>query len=123
MIGYEMRNFEKKKIPSVTRERCLESCLLASDFECRSVNYNNVTGDCSLSTVDRHALPTTNLKAHFAPAGNQHLDYYESNCIQGKCDGAKKVFLGGIASNMISEKRDGTVLICLFGERSVPPFE
>lgn len=84
MIGYEMRNFEKKKLQSVTRERCLESCLLANDFECRSVNYNNVTGDCSLSTVDRHALPATNLKAHFAPAGNQHLDYYESNCIQGK---------------------------------------
>lgn len=84
MIGYEMRNFEKKKIQSVTRERCLESCLQAIDFECRSVNYNNVTGDCSLSHVDRHALPATSLKGHFIPAGTLNVDYYESNCIQGK---------------------------------------
>lgn len=81
MIGYEMRNFEKKKIQSVTRERCLESCL--QDFECRSVNYNNVTGDCSVSHLDRHALPATSLKGHFTAASIPNVDYYESNCIQG----------------------------------------
>jgi len=89
VIGYEMRNFEKKKIQSVTRERCLESCLQANDFECRSVNYNNVTGDCSLSHIDRHALPATSLKGHFTPAGTANVDYYESNCVsepKGLCD-------------------------------------
>jgi len=82
VIGYEMRNHEKKRIQSVTRERCLESCLQANDFECRSVNYNNVTGDCSLSNIDRHALGATVLKGHFSPAGTSNVDYYESNCVQ-----------------------------------------
>ncbi|XP_015791416.1 uncharacterized protein LOC107368149 [Tetranychus urticae] len=85
VIGYELRKYEKRRLNVTSKNECLEACLLESSFKCRSVNYDNGTGECSLSDIDRHAIPTKPPRRDFAPSissPSQTIDYYESNCIE-----------------------------------------
>lgn len=84
--GYELRKYERKRLNGTSKVECLESCLLETSFKCRSVNYDNTTGDCSLSDIDRHAIPTKPPRKEFAPSliSPSTVAYYESNCIEGK---------------------------------------
>lgn len=85
VIGYELRNYEKKKLTNVGKVACLEACLTERSFHCRSVNFDNSTGDCSLSDIDRYALHSKPPRSHFMTASTSTADYYESNCAEGKC--------------------------------------
>ncbi|XP_066251225.1 uncharacterized protein [Euwallacea similis] len=60
-----------------SRQECLELCLGETEFACRSANYNNSTGDCELSSMDRLTLAGGN--AFLASDGH---DYMENNCIE-----------------------------------------
>lgn len=52
-------------------------CLGETEFVCRSANYNNATGDCELSNMDRITLAGSN--AFQAADG---YDYMENNCVE-----------------------------------------
>lgn len=84
VASYELKNYEKKSIKATSKENCLEQCVLEQDFQCRSVNYNNQTQQCSMSHLDRHSVPSSNLRGIFTPAEGSNVDYYETNCIKGK---------------------------------------
>ncbi|XP_022919452.1 uncharacterized protein [Onthophagus taurus] len=58
------------------RQECFELCLGETDFTCRSANYNNVTGNCELSNMDRMTVAgSTSFQ------GAKGYDYMENNCI------------------------------------------
>ena len=82
VANYELKNYEKKSVKAASKESCLEQCILESDFQCRSVNFNNQTQTCSLSHLDRHSIPSANLRGQFTPADSASTDYYETNCIR-----------------------------------------
>lgn len=82
VLNYELKNYERKSIKAETKEQCLQQCILEPDFQCRSVNYNNQTQKCSLSHLDRHSIPSANLRGIFTPA-DTNIAYYETNCIKG----------------------------------------
>jgi len=82
--GYELKGYEKKLIKSVSKKECLQLCLLETQFECRSVNYDKVNSTCSLSHIDRHSLANSLSKKVFVPSSLAAIDYYESNCVEGK---------------------------------------
>ncbi|XP_074604175.1 uncharacterized protein LOC141857583 [Brevipalpus obovatus] len=86
VIGYELRNYEKKKVENSSRSGCLEACLMEHEFQCRSVNFDNLTGLCSLSDIDRHAIQAIQSKPPkspvFSPSQSPSTDYYESNCVE-----------------------------------------
>ena len=84
VASYELKNYEKKSIKSNAKEHCLEQCILEQEFQCRSVNFNNQTQLCSMSNLDRHSIPSANLRGLFTPTENSNTDYYETNCIRGK---------------------------------------
>ena len=56
-------NGPKKSRQYRSREDCMASCLAASTFTCRSINYNVNTGDCYLSELDRNSI--SNPSDHF----------------------------------------------------------
>lgn len=83
--GFELRRFEKKRIPLWDRVQCMEACLVESDFACRSFNYHHKLKECVLSEMDRHTLssPGSNGSRYFQSASSD-VDYFESNCVRGK---------------------------------------
>lgn len=91
--SYELKNYEKKSVKANSKEHCLEQCVLESDFKCRSVNYNKQTQSCSMSHLDRHSVPSANLRGLFVPAENSNIDYYETNCIKGNVLVFEMVFI------------------------------
>lgn len=72
---------EIKKIQTVSsRQQCIELCFTEADFQCRSANFEDVTGQCSLSDMDRHTVLDKRL---FQADVNETIDYLESNCVVG----------------------------------------
>jgi len=74
--GYKLEGVTKKSRQYRSREDCMASCLAASTFTCRSINYNVNTGDCYLSELDRNSIsnPSDSFKVSL------DFDYMESNC-------------------------------------------
>ena len=73
---------EIKKIQTAAdRQQCIDLCFEESDFLCRSVNYEEASGQCSLSDMDRHTVLDKKL---FQADSNGTIDYLESNCVVGK---------------------------------------
>lgn len=72
---------EIKKIRTVlSRQQCIELCFAEPDFQCRSANFEEATGQCSLSDMDRHTVLDKRL---FQADVNGTIDYLESNCVAG----------------------------------------
>ncbi|KAL0274568.1 UNVERIFIED_CONTAM: hypothetical protein PYX00_002669 [Menopon gallinae] len=88
VIGHQLVGYPKKKHAVASRQECLELCLGEREFVCRSSNYNNITGECVLSDMDR--LTVAGLGA-FQPMEN--MDYLENNCVEepGKLCEFKKI--------------------------------
>ncbi|XP_015788965.1 uncharacterized protein LOC107365903 isoform X2 [Tetranychus urticae] len=94
VIGYKLKSEARRIGSASTREKCIESCLRETDFECKAVNYNTVSGDCYLLDHDRHSVST--LLLDDVESGLQtdpNFDYLENNCIpgQGKVCEFKKI--------------------------------
>lgn len=51
-----MRTKPKRKLKLANKELCMEACLTAADFECRSANWYRQSGECTLSDQDRHSI-------------------------------------------------------------------
>jgi hypothetical protein len=83
--GYELRVAQRKTLSAGNSADCAELCLAEKEFTCRSAAFNPTSGSCSLSHLDRHALPSNSLRGMFVPAAASNIDYIESNCFQGKC--------------------------------------
>lgn len=75
--NYRLTGYVKSHQIVGSRQECFEICLGESDFPCRSANYNNATGDCELSSMDRLTLAGSNA---FVTADG--YDYMENNCIE-----------------------------------------
>ena len=86
VINHELRSkYGRKRIIAIDKIECMNICLMESEFDCRSFNYNYKTSECILSNHDRHTLSLAGKSSkHFAPSNGQEIDYFESNCIQGK---------------------------------------
>ncbi|XP_015784540.1 uncharacterized protein LOC107362058 [Tetranychus urticae] len=90
VIGYELRKFEKKRVKVDSREKCMAMCLNENGFTCRSANYDNNTGECIMSDMDRHTISSNGPTAsglpsshrYFVPASVPGIDYLENNCVQ-----------------------------------------
>jgi hypothetical protein len=82
--GYELKRMDKKKLKVLSREECMQLCLNETDFECRSVNYDNEMRECLLSDMDRHTINVnTDIISKKYGLSNGTVDYIENNCIQG----------------------------------------
>ena len=46
VVGYSPRNYEKKKMTNISKDQCLEACLLEHELQCCSVNFDNLTDLC-----------------------------------------------------------------------------
>ncbi|OWR50334.1 hypothetical protein KGM_210943 [Danaus plexippus plexippus] len=75
--GYNLKGFGKRTHTVESRQMCLDLCLGENEFVCRSANYNNKTGECVLSNMDRITLAGTSA---FQP--NEDVDYLENNCVE-----------------------------------------
>ncbi|GIX88164.1 uncharacterized protein CDAR_269161 [Caerostris darwini] len=78
--GYELRDVARSSAIVMSREACMELCLNEIQFQCRSANYNRMTGECFLSDKDRTSLSLTATNRHFGPS-SESVDYLESNCL------------------------------------------
>jgi len=68
----------------MSRTECMQLCLNEMDFECRSVNYDSESNECSLSDMDRHTINVNNdIMSKKYGLSNRTVDYIENNCIQG----------------------------------------
>jgi len=74
--GYELETLAKRRKRVPNRQACEELCLGERGFICRSVNYNQATGDCRLSDMDRHTMAGTG-----AFKVSSDSDYMENNCV------------------------------------------
>lgn len=86
VINHELRSkYGRKRIIAIDKIECMNTCLMESEFDCRSFNYNYKTSECILSNHDRHTLSLAGKSSkHFLPSNGQEIDYFESNCVQGK---------------------------------------
>ncbi|XP_050303993.1 uncharacterized protein LOC126741569 isoform X2 [Anthonomus grandis grandis] len=75
--NYRLTNYVKTHQIVGSRQECFELCLGESEFACRSSNYNNATGNCELSSMDRLTVAGSN--AFISADG---YDYMENNCIE-----------------------------------------
>lgn len=77
---YELLERSRKIVPEIaTTEKCMELCLIETDFECRSANFHRQRKECQMSDVDRHSVQS-NLQKHFVPA-EDGTEYIENNCV------------------------------------------
>jgi len=74
--NYRLSGYAKSHQVVNSRQECLELCLGETEFQCRSANYNNATGDCELSTMDRITLAGSTT---FQTADG--YEYMENNCV------------------------------------------
>ncbi|XP_017771781.1 PREDICTED: uncharacterized protein LOC108559140 [Nicrophorus vespilloides] len=75
--NYRLAGYAKSHQVVNSRQECLELCLGETDFQCRSANFNNATGDCELSQMDRITVAGSSA---FQPADG--YDYMENNCVE-----------------------------------------
>ncbi|XP_055949587.1 uncharacterized protein LOC129983909 [Argiope bruennichi] len=78
--GYELRDVARSSAIVMSREACMELCLNEIQFQCRSANYNRMTGECFLSDKDRTSLSLTSTNRYFGQS-SESVDYLESNCV------------------------------------------
>ena len=102
VIGFMMNeSMAKKRVVANGRIACMEACLNESSFECRSVNFNRGTSECSLFEVDRQGISSgqvvkrgmlmkkkrvdqeINFDHNFLPSHPDSIDYLENNCVKG----------------------------------------
>lgn len=85
VLGFELKNKERKRIQVSGRLACMQACLSETEFICRSANYDQENGQCSMSNLDRGSIvPTHDLKMRtYGPSGGS-VEYIENNCIDGK---------------------------------------
>ncbi|XP_050714684.1 uncharacterized protein LOC126997559 [Eriocheir sinensis] len=76
VMGFELAGYAKRNTRVGTRQECEILCLQEQDFPCRSANFNNSTGDCATSDMDRHTAVGT---GSFRPSENS--DFLENNCV------------------------------------------
>ncbi|XP_022249911.1 uncharacterized protein LOC106466227 [Limulus polyphemus] len=55
--GKELIGYDHKVIHSVSKHECLQACIKEGNFECKSVEYHNFTGECHLSHSSRIDRP------------------------------------------------------------------
>jgi len=75
--GYRLQGFSRKKHPATSRQECLEMCMGEREFTCRSANYNNGSGECDMSEMDRLTVAGSG-----AFVSTQGYDYLENNCVE-----------------------------------------
>ncbi|CAG2113231.1 unnamed protein product, partial [Medioppia subpectinata] len=81
--GFELKRMGKKSVKVMSRLDCMQLCLNERDFECRSVNYDTDSHECSLSDMDRHTININNeLRSRKYGPSSGTVDYLENNCIQ-----------------------------------------
>lgn len=81
--GYALRQFPGRKLKVKGKLECMEKCISEEEFQCRSLNYNRETRECTISEMDRHTIATIpNSDKYFVESKNE--DYMESNCVDGK---------------------------------------
>lgn len=80
--GMELEEHDDIILANSSRLSCLESCLGAKDFRCRSVEYDSKTYECRLSRHDRFTR-----KTHFRKASSASIEYFDVTCPydQGNC--------------------------------------
>jgi len=77
--GKELRGLDDVKLPLVqSRRDCLEACLAARGFTCRSAEYDSQKAECRLSSEDRRTRP------HDYVDAPSHIEYLENQCLPGK---------------------------------------
>lgn len=90
VIGWVLNNLEKRTLLTKTRLECLLACYNEQSFQCKSFNYDSASGNCQLSDMDRHSLPSAALRRrHYVESSLDTIDYGENNCVQearGICD-------------------------------------
>ncbi|KAF5289182.1 hypothetical protein FQR65_LT00068 [Abscondita terminalis] len=75
--NYRLVGYSKSQQTVNSRQECLELCLGETEYACRSSNYNNITGECELSNMDRITLAGST--AFQAASG---YEYLENNCVE-----------------------------------------
>nr|CAD7257703.1 unnamed protein product [Timema shepardi] len=75
VLQHRLQGHVKREAVASSRQDCLEMCLGERDFICRSANYNNATGSCTLSDMDRLTIP-----GGLAQAADE--DYLENHCVE-----------------------------------------
>ncbi|CAG2161877.1 unnamed protein product, partial [Oppiella nova] len=81
--GFELKRMGKKSVKVMSRLECMQLCLNERDFECRSVNFDTIGHECSLSDMDRHTININNeLRSRKYGPSSGTIDYLENNCIQ-----------------------------------------
>lgn len=88
--NYDLR--EKIHYNIDTKQDCSELCLNELEFKCRSVLFNEISGKCALSNLDRNIIDNyynermeSGIK--FVPIldqNNKSIHYMENKCIKGK---------------------------------------
>ncbi|KAK3854084.1 hypothetical protein Pcinc_039409 [Petrolisthes cinctipes] len=73
-----LEGFDNKTIRSVeTRAECLKFCLMETEFQCRSCEYNIQEKVCTLSPEDRRTKPN-----NFVTRPGSLIDYLENQCVK-----------------------------------------
>ncbi|XP_076307552.1 uncharacterized protein LOC143223443 isoform X2 [Tachypleus tridentatus] len=76
--GHILRDLTRKRYSATSRETCIEKCFQERNFQCRSANFDLSTGECAISDMDRHSIPSGS--RYFAPS-NDRIEYLENNCV------------------------------------------
>ncbi|CAG7820247.1 unnamed protein product [Allacma fusca] len=74
--GHVLQDGGKKQMQMPNRMACLDACIQEREFPCRSSWWENSTGICTMSELDRYSL---NQPLRFTAAPD--FDYLESQCV------------------------------------------
>ncbi|XP_063244254.1 uncharacterized protein LOC134543273 [Bacillus rossius redtenbacheri] len=80
VLRHRLSGHAKKQLAATSRQDCLELCLGEREFLCRSANYNNNTGECSLSDMDRATVAGSG-SGGLQPSDDGD-DYLENQCVE-----------------------------------------
>ncbi|XP_018903348.1 uncharacterized protein neo [Bemisia tabaci] len=75
--AHRLNGYVQRQQTAGSRQECLELCLGEREFPCRSANFNNVTGVCELSDMDRLTVA-----GHSAFEAATDSEYLENNCVE-----------------------------------------
>ncbi|XP_077284987.1 ZP and PAN domain-containing protein neyo [Arctopsyche grandis] len=75
--GHRLKSPTKRSHMVSSRQMCLDLCLGENEFVCRSANYNNRTGECDLTDMDRITLAGSEAFEQY-----DEIDYLENNCVE-----------------------------------------
>lgn len=77
VMEHQLETEIRKRGKVDSRQQCMELCLAEVDFECRSAQYSQDSGECRLSAMDRQSM--SGRPGFKATAG---MDYMEVNCVE-----------------------------------------